>query len=82
MVLLLPAAEEPLPPDRVLTSPSTARRPVVMVTVETARQEKSRRTRDEQNIPLEVVGFIVLITKFLSRCQKKKKFTLTAPNAQ
>lgn len=79
MVLLLPAAAELLPLVRVLTSLSTARLSVVMVTVETARQEKSRRTRDRQNIPLEIVGFIVLSQS--SRAVVKKEFTLTAPTA-
>ena len=60
MVLRLPTAAELPPPVRVLTSLSTARRSVVMVSVETARQEESRRTKDELNIPFEIVGFIVL----------------------
>lgn len=70
MVLALPEAAEPPLPVRVLISPSTARRRVVMVTVETARQEKSKRIRDKQSIPFNILDGIVL-----SQSSQAKKVT-------
>lgn len=71
MVLVLPEAAEPPLPVRVLISPSTARRRVVMVTVETARQEKSKRIRDKQSIPFNILDVIVL-SKFSSQKSHKQ----------
>ena len=77
----MPAAAELLLLGRVLTLPSTARRSALMVTVETARREKSRRMRDKENIPLETVGFIVLWRSSQAAFKKKIKITNSSLSA-